>query len=101
MDNIIKNVASLLIPKPIVENFFGSSASNNFDDETRCSSLNVEYPNTAAVSSLDIRKHGPEKITLYENDRKRIRNAYMLCFNKCNLTLIYKYHYYTLIFLKN
>lgn len=73
MDNIIKNVASLLFPKPIVENFFGSSATNNFDDETRCSSLNVEYPNTAAVSSLDIRKHGPEKITLYENDRKRIR----------------------------
>ena len=66
---IFKNVLSLIVPQPIVENFFGGD-TNNYDDESKCNDLKIEYPNTAAVSSLDINKVGPEKIIKYTNNRK-------------------------------
>ena len=67
MEDILKFFTSLFIPAPIVENFF--SSSNNYDDETRCSELKIQYPNTAAVKSLDINKIGPEKTIIYKNKR--------------------------------
>ena len=66
--NIFKNVLNLIIPPPLVENFFGGN-TNNYDDDSKCSDLKINYPNTAAVSSLDINKAGPEKITKYTNNR--------------------------------
>ena len=67
--DILKNVLSLIMPQPIVENFFGSD-SNNYDDDSKCSDLKIIYPNTAAVASLDINKAGPDTITQYTNNRK-------------------------------
>ena len=69
--DIFKNVLSLIIPQPVVENFFGSSETNNYNDETKCNDININYPNTAAIASLDINKAGPETIIQYTENRTK------------------------------
>ena len=55
----------------VKESFFGIN-KNKYDDESRCSSLKIEYPNTAALGSLNLIKNGPEHNLQYTNNRQKI-----------------------------